>query len=88
MQFRTTATTYSDQLGRFFKKWVIANFQLLVVAPQQKENTKFFEKLNLELPPLPVEVVPRPNIFTAGVVSVPLSFDILNTPIKLQYLRW
>ena len=58
------------------------------MAPQQKENTQFYEKLNFELPPLPVEAVPGPNTFTAGVVSVPLSFDILNTPIKLQYLRW
>ena len=36
---------------------------------------------NFDLPPEPVDVVPRPKIYTADVVRSPLSIYILKTQI-------
>jgi len=37
------------------------------VTPQLAENTEFFEKLNFEVPPRPVQDASRPKIYTVGV---------------------
>jgi len=58
------------------------------LTPPLEENTKFFEKINIDLPSRPAQDVSRPKIYPVGVACGTLSFDILKTQIQLQFLWW